>query len=47
MLLGSVILGERVSLGQAMGMLLIVPGLITIDGRALAWAGAKVFTRVR
>ena len=38
-LLGSTILGERVSTDQLAGMLLIALGLIAIDGRVLALAG--------
>src|SRR5262249_28934850 len=37
-LLGSAVLGERVSAVQVVGMLLIALGLITIDGRAPALA---------
>jgi drug/metabolite transporter (DMT)-like permease len=45
-LLGSVVLGERVSALQILGMLLIALGLIAIDGRALAWA-SRVASRCR
>ena len=43
-LLGSVILGEPVSVDQVVGMSLIALGLIVIDGRVLALAGSNVFT---
>ncbi|WP_158933271.1 DMT family transporter [Acidisphaera sp. S103] len=37
-LLGSMILGETLSVDQVVGMSLIALGLIAIDGRALNWA---------
>lgn len=46
MLLGSFVLGERVSAVQLGGMLLIASGLIAIDGRAWAW-GVRLASRYR
>ncbi len=43
-LLGSVVLGERVSTTQVVGMLLIALGLITIDGRVIVVAGRILAT---
>jgi drug/metabolite transporter (DMT)-like permease len=46
-LLGSVVLGERLSTTQLVGMLLIASGLMTIDGRAPALARYWVTSRLR
>src|SRR5262249_3854231 len=46
-LLGSAILGEHISADQVAGMSLVALGLIAIDGRAVAWAAAKIFTKAR
>lgn len=47
LLLGSLILGERLSAGHVSGMVLIAIGLVAMDGRALPWLSDRVGASIR